>query len=265
MDDDDASLPSSDSDTPAPDAPTAEAGGTSRIPPRRRCMRAGCTKKRIEYAGSKPFCMAHGGGVPCAAEGCAKLVSHKFCSAHGGHRCKAPGCTKNMVRGGYCRSHCPDTYAADVADNVKRLKAQISFLTAREQRRRDRIRRDRKLRDKYFHRIFKEQGYRCCRAARTCGAVDNGGATRVCPWGDAEPTFYALELEHIVPLWEGGTNDRSNLQVICRCCHGVKTALERPRLEAMRSSKREELGNAKEEYEYDAVEAWLDEFGEDEL
>jgi len=40
---------------------------------------------------------------------------------------------------------------------------------------------------------------------------------RVCAWD---------ELDHIVPLREGGTNERSNLQGLCYDCHRVKSAEE---------------------------------------
>ena len=32
-----------------------------------------------------------------------------------------------------------------------------------------------------------------------------------------------LEVDHIVPQWEGGTHDLSNLQVLCANCHALKT------------------------------------------
>jgi len=45
----------------------------------------------------------------------------------------------------------------------------------------------------------------CAKLGRTCGAV---------------------EVDHILPLSLGGTNDRNNLQPICRECHERKTAKE---------------------------------------
>lgn len=33
----------------------------------------------------------------------------------------------------------------------------------------------------------------------------------------------ATELDHIIPLHAGGTNDASNLQPLCRECHQAKT------------------------------------------
>jgi 5-methylcytosine-specific restriction protein A len=34
------------------------------------------------------------------------------------------------------------------------------------------------------------------------------------------------QVDHIVPLHQGGTNDRANLQGICKPCHKEKTKLE---------------------------------------
>ena len=31
------------------------------------------------------------------------------------------------------------------------------------------------------------------------------------------------EIDHIIPLYQGGSNDISNLQALCRNCHGKKT------------------------------------------
>ena len=38
----------------------------------------------------------------------------------------------------------------------------------------------------------------------------------------------AEEVDHIVPLKAGGTNDRSNLQALCKACHSAKTMRENP-------------------------------------
>jgi len=36
----------------------------------------------------------------------------------------------------------------------------------------------------------------------------------------------ATEVDHIVPLASGGTNDLENLQPLCHSCHSRKTAKE---------------------------------------
>ncbi len=46
---------------------------------------------------------------------------------------------------------------------------------------------------------------------RSCG--------RVCYGSNAN-------VDHIVPLEQGGTDDMSNLQTLCRSCHGRKTITE---------------------------------------
>ena len=33
----------------------------------------------------------------------------------------------------------------------------------------------------------------------------------------------SYEIDHIIPLYQGGTNDLNNLQALCRNCHGEKT------------------------------------------
>jgi len=39
----------------------------------------------------------------------------------------------------------------------------------------------------------------------------------------------ADDVDHIIPLGQGGTNARENLQPLCRSCHNVKTRAERER------------------------------------
>ncbi|WP_313434401.1 HNH endonuclease signature motif containing protein [Novosphingobium sp.] len=44
--------------------------------------------------------------------------------------------------------------------------------------------------------------------------------------------------DHIQPLAEGGTGDRSNYQGICQPCHHIKTAAEAKRAKGRRLSRR---------------------------
>lgn len=53
------------------------------------------------------------------------------------------------------------------------------------------------------HEVFKRDGYRC----RECGATNK--ETK-------------LEIDHIVPVSKGGTNDITNLQVLCKTCNRAK-------------------------------------------
>ena len=34
------------------------------------------------------------------------------------------------------------------------------------------------------------------------------------------------QIDHVTPLWRGGTNDSDNLQALCPNCHAAKTQLE---------------------------------------
>jgi 5-methylcytosine-specific restriction protein A len=36
----------------------------------------------------------------------------------------------------------------------------------------------------------------------------------------------AQEVDHVVPLWDGGADDETNYQSLCVECHKVKTAAE---------------------------------------
>ena len=37
---------------------------------------------------------------------------------------------------------------------------------------------------------------------------------------------FTYEIDHIIPLFNGGTNEYTNLIALCRECHGQKTAIE---------------------------------------
>lgn len=56
---------------------------------------------------------------------------------------------------------------------------------------------------KLRHKVFKRDGYRC----RECGASKDETS---------------LEIDHIVPVARGGTNDINNLQTLCRVCNRMK-------------------------------------------
>jgi 5-methylcytosine-specific restriction endonuclease McrA len=90
-----------------------------------------------------------------------------------------------------------------------------------------RWKRDSKLRELHFEDVFKRQGYRCAQSVVACYDVAGGEPTSVCPWGDREPLRDACELDHKVPVADGGVDHPDNLQVLCACCHNVKSAKER--------------------------------------
>lgn len=48
----------------------------------------------------------------------------------------------------------------------------------------------------------------------------------ICPlWKSGSGVFdeSGMQIDHIVEVKHGGTNDLSNLQALCPCCHAVKT------------------------------------------
>ena len=41
----------------------------------------------------------------------------------------------------------------------------------------------------------------------------------------------SYEIDHIIPLYKGGNNDLTNLQALCRNCHGQKTIYDKLNIE----------------------------------
>lgn len=71
------------------------------------------------------------------------------------------------------------------------------------------------------------RGGRPWRRTRDAVLVRDG---RLCqPCRRADRLTLATEVDHIVPLCEGGSDDDANLEAICRPCHGVKTQAEAAR------------------------------------
>lgn len=38
------------------------------------------------------------------------------------------------------------------------------------------------------------------------------------------------DIDHIHPLWDGGSNEFNNLQAICLQCHGIKSRITEPQM-----------------------------------
>lgn len=55
-----------------------------------------------------------------------------------------------------------------------------------------------------------------------------------CQVGSPRCTTIATEVDHIIPVFEGGTDDPHNLQAICSPCHRMKTNQEASRARARR-------------------------------
>jgi 5-methylcytosine-specific restriction endonuclease McrA len=53
-----------------------------------------------------------------------------------------------------------------------------------------------------------------------------GCVNYICPMWKSNDGYFdesGFEIDHIVEVTHGGTNELSNLQVLCPCCHSVKT------------------------------------------
>ena len=53
-----------------------------------------------------------------------------------------------------------------------------------------------------------------------------GKAASVCPWGERRVHRDAVQVDHVTPLAEGGSDDVANLQALCASCHAMKSAAE---------------------------------------
>ena len=62
----------------------------------------------------------------------------------------------------------------------------------------------------------------------------------VCQLALADCLVSATEVDHIVPVFEGGTDDVANLRAVCSSCHKQKTQEEAQRAAGRMSRKREQ-------------------------
>ena len=169
-----------------------------------------CSSEALHFYGK---CSSHGGRYMCKEKGCKEMTdgARHFCPEH--HiECAVEGCSNRRVyQNGGCRIH-------PQGDDNGTDAAQREWV--------QRLRRDRQLRARWLDTLLAEQGGRCANAVVTCKVVNNGQATSVCPWGDRELPPDAAQVDHIKPLWDGGSDGRRNLQVICACCHSIKSLAE---------------------------------------
>ncbi len=157
----------------------------------------------------------------CAEKGCIEMREggSPFCPFHEG-KCVVEGCSNaKKYQNGGCRRH-PDGNDEEMHTFYEWVKRLV---------------RDRALRRKWLNPLYNEQMGRCAQSVMTCQVIDDGQATSVCPWGDRLLPLEAAQVDHIKPLGEGGSNKKNNLQVLCACCHAIKSHAE-ARQRAGRSS-----------------------------
>ena len=155
-------------------------------------------------------CVAHGGWHTCREKGCTeRVVRGHFCAEHSGQECKVQDChNKRKYTNGYC-----DAHKHEDKDKLEREWAL-------------RLVRDAHLREKHLDALLQKQHGRCAQTVLTCEVVEDGQATSVCPWGDRPLPLAVAQVDHVVPLWAGGSNERRNLQALCACCHAIKSLAE---------------------------------------
>ncbi|MGW0087840.1 HNH endonuclease [Streptomyces sp. NPDC003328] len=101
--------------------------------------------------------------------------------------CLVRGCTKRTFYRGRCKEHAPPAWEAKSARNRDRGPAQRAW--------------DRAIRP----RALARDGFACVQ----CGAHEG------------------LEVDHVVPVAQGGTWTLDNAQTLCEPCHLVKTQSDR--------------------------------------
>ena len=161
----------------------------------------------------------------CAERGCKEKLKYgmgNFCSAHQG-KCIEPGCSRVKASStGYCSVHCThpvrNTYMVHLERQAEERERAYETV--------QRLKRKADLRKRFFDAVLAKQGGQCAKSFVTCEVIGDGYATHTCTWGNKRVRPAAADLDHIVPLADGGTDDEANLQVLCKCCHGLKTESE---------------------------------------
>lgn len=111
-----------------------------------------------------------------------------------GHPCAAPGCPAVVQAGAYCSEHQRDRAA------VRRSTRP----TARASPSR-----------RGYDRRWQRQRVMFLARHPLCVNCEKEGRVTA-----------ATEVDHVVPLAQGGTNDDDNLQALCHSCHSRKTATD---------------------------------------
>ena len=184
-----ADPPPSDAEAVADDQPGNEYIWTGFMQDRRvKCKIKDCQKQGFKQ--HNWYCVKHSG---IKRSRCADKPEH--------HKCKFKGCVKSKAVSIYCVDHARETVS--------------------------RLRRDHELRAKWLPTFRLKQNLRCAAPVLTCLILNEGRPGGVlCPFKGGVVPEAMMELDHKVPLSQGGTDDRANLQALCACCHAMKSRME---------------------------------------
>lgn len=96
-----------------------------------------------------------------------------------------------------------------------------------------------------YHGVHWQKRHVIVRDGCMCNGCGDEFMSPLVEGGPLYPMPHMLELDHIVPLADGGSEDESNLQVLCRKCHKEKTAREAgPRFVRKRMSSQPALSSS---------------------
>lgn len=112
--------------------------------------------------------------------------------------CRHPGCAALVAGGGWCEQHKRPT-PGKFGDPERGSRHKRGY-GAEWDKRRERI-------------LMRDRGL--CQECLRQGRVTPVGAVK-----------YSAFVDHIRPKAEGGTDDDSNLQTLCKACHQAKTQAE---------------------------------------
>ena len=146
------------------------------------CWEKGCTTKLT--VNDSHFCPTHKG--TCKINGCPNLKRHAdgYCSKH--HSRKQHGVALTPF----------DKYERKQVEERERAYEWVQ-----------RLKRKADLRKRFFDVVLAKQGGQCAKSFVTCEVVGDGYATHKCTWGNKPLPPGAADLDHIVPLADGGTDD----------------------------------------------------------
>ena len=183
-----------------------EPGDESDEPPRKLCKTVGQGKRPV-YDESDPSWATF-------------KANHKKAAKY--LKCAAWGCSCwAYYRGFCCKHYVPGESLHDIAERAElvRLREIVS-----------RLKRDKQLRAKHLMTVLLRQNSFCANTVKHCREVVDGEAVGECPFASLrfkQPEKDGMQLDHITPVSQGGTDDLSNLQALCAYCHAIKSAQER--------------------------------------